>query len=383
MNLLENPNLWSSSPGGSAPPDSWQGTAFKLDNGPAEDTALNLYLLAPYAGSADIVHGFAQLSNGESVSGTLELRDSVGSTLDSVSVPQDGAAVEFNFNVPEGVLVSLAFIGGGYDGDYLITPAADSQVLVANNDTASTPYNTPVAVNVLANDTLDGVAPVSIDDVTMSITVQAANGTASINPNGSVTYTPNPGFYGTDTFTYNIELLPSTCLPAAASFSEGMTLYLQPFGANTSLDLVVTLASSPSDTNTFTYYDGSWNPTGGGYSFSEGDEVNFTQDGGAIDLGCGVLTQTTVLFMGCEFLEGVSNSAWPELWIDEGFITESDSFSFVYDSTTYTATWSPGDLLYAISPSLPSSPAGTEAHVTGTWDGNEAPLVLVINCGGA
>jgi len=38
----------------------------------------------------------------------------------------------------------------------------------------------------------------------ISGTTDPANGTIVVNPDGTITYTPNPGFVGTDTFTYTI-----------------------------------------------------------------------------------------------------------------------------------------------------------------------------------
>lgn len=76
----------------------------------------------------------------------------------------------------------------------------------ANNDSATTLTNTPVTVNILANDTKDGVPPVTLPDLQglPTITLPPSNGTATVNPDGTVTYTPNPGFVGTDFFDYTI-----------------------------------------------------------------------------------------------------------------------------------------------------------------------------------
>lgn len=82
--------------------------------------------------------------------------------------------------------------------------------LVANNDFATTSANTPVAIDVLANDTLNGT-PVSIGDLAGPPTVLTApsGGTAVWNPaTNSFDYTPAPGFCGTDTFEYEITEAP-------------------------------------------------------------------------------------------------------------------------------------------------------------------------------
>jgi serine protease AprX len=70
---------------------------------------------------------------------------------------------------------------------------------VANDDTATTQQNTPVTINVLANDE-------DIDSDPLSVTAASdpANGSATINPDNTITYTPDTGFAGQDTFTYTI-----------------------------------------------------------------------------------------------------------------------------------------------------------------------------------
>jgi hypothetical protein len=70
---------------------------------------------------------------------------------------------------------------------------------VAQPDDASTAKNTPVTVDVLSNDTdLDG------DALSVAAVGSPAHGTSALNANGTVTYTPNPGFIGDDTFTYTL-----------------------------------------------------------------------------------------------------------------------------------------------------------------------------------
>jgi hypothetical protein len=67
----------------------------------------------------------------------------------------------------------------------------------ATNDAAATKEDAPVSVDVLANDTDPDDDPLTITNLT-----QPSDGTATVNPNKTITYTPDPGFYGTDTFTY-------------------------------------------------------------------------------------------------------------------------------------------------------------------------------------
>ncbi len=69
----------------------------------------------------------------------------------------------------------------------------------ANADFTTTPENQAVAVPVLAND-----ATVAGDTIAVTAVTQPTHGTTVINPDGTVTYTPTPGYFGPDTFTYTI-----------------------------------------------------------------------------------------------------------------------------------------------------------------------------------
>src|SRR4029450_6128067 len=71
---------------------------------------------------------------------------------------------------------------------------------IANNDTATTDEDTPVNVNVLANDTEPDGDTLSVFSVT-----QGANGAVAINPDKTVKYSPNLNFFGSDSFTYTID----------------------------------------------------------------------------------------------------------------------------------------------------------------------------------
>ncbi|WP_074410274.1 Ig-like domain-containing protein [Aquimarina megaterium] len=72
---------------------------------------------------------------------------------------------------------------------------------VANNDTVSVVQDSDVnMINVLAND--ENFNP---DEDSIAIATAPANGTTSVNAtNNSITYTPNAGFTGSDSFTYTL-----------------------------------------------------------------------------------------------------------------------------------------------------------------------------------
>lgn len=84
-----------------------------------------------------------------------------------------------------------------YRPELIVTFTPGNQAPVAIDDNTSTDEDIAVIVNVLANDSDPDDDPLSIASVT-----QGASGTVGINPDNTVTYTPNPNFNGIDTFTY-------------------------------------------------------------------------------------------------------------------------------------------------------------------------------------
>ena len=71
---------------------------------------------------------------------------------------------------------------------------------MAKDDTFTTEEDTPVFIPVLANDT-DADGDNSCID---SVKLQAINGSSVINSNGTITYSPNANFFGSDGFNYTI-----------------------------------------------------------------------------------------------------------------------------------------------------------------------------------
>jgi hypothetical protein len=100
---------------------------------------------------------------------------------------------------------------------YTVTPPIP--VLTANNDTARTSLNTPITVDVLAND-------VSPDGGTLSVTgvTQPANGRSLVNQDNTITYTPNAGYYGPDPFTYTISDDQGGTATATVEAMAGLTV---------------------------------------------------------------------------------------------------------------------------------------------------------------
>jgi VCBS repeat-containing protein/parallel beta-helix repeat protein len=79
-----------------------------------------------------------------------------------------------------------------------ITVNAVNDAPIANNDSVTTNEDAPITSNVVAND-----MDVEGDTLTVSAVTQGANGTVSF-AGGTVTYTPNANWNGTDSFTYTV-----------------------------------------------------------------------------------------------------------------------------------------------------------------------------------
>ena len=94
-----------------------------------------------------------------------------------------------------------------------------NQAPIAENDNALTLPATPIQVFVLANDSdPDG------DNLTATIASNPANGTATIDPDTQIaTYTPNAGFIGEDSFTYQVcdDGEPVLCATATVTITVG------------------------------------------------------------------------------------------------------------------------------------------------------------------
>jgi hypothetical protein len=98
--------------------------------------------------------------------------------------------------------INATAAGGGYSAAKSVTYVVDTPVSnsapTARNDSASTAHNTAVTINVLGNDT-------DPDNDALNVTgVAGVNGTATINANGTIRFTPANGFSGTEKFTYFI-----------------------------------------------------------------------------------------------------------------------------------------------------------------------------------
>ena len=104
------------------------------------------------------------------------------------------------------------------------TPIDPDDSPVANDDTATTDENTPVNIDVLVNDDF-GIDGPNVGAI--SVTVAPPNGSVIVNNNGTpndptddtIDYTPDPGFAGTDVFTYQICDSDGDCDDATATIT--------------------------------------------------------------------------------------------------------------------------------------------------------------------
>jgi len=138
-----------------------------------------------------------------------------------------------------------------------------NQPPVAVNDSTTTPAGIKVLIDVLANDSdPDGNLPLTIGSIT-----QASNGTVFIEPTNQLSYTPNAGFTGTDTFTYQaqdalgalsnsatvrVNVTGGTVVATTTSISAPAVIY----PASAAVTVIVSSASGPAIGNVSLSIDG-------------------------------------------------------------------------------------------------------------------------------
>ncbi|MEM8531148.1 MAG: Ig-like domain-containing protein, partial [Chloroflexota bacterium] len=91
-----------------------------------------------------------------------------------------------------------------------VTVDASNDPPATTNDTANVNEDDSVTIGVLANDNdnkdtaFGGADLLPVAPGALTITSGPANGTPTINPDGTITYTPDPDYSGADSFTYQI-----------------------------------------------------------------------------------------------------------------------------------------------------------------------------------
>ncbi|EIA0835781.1 tandem-95 repeat protein, partial [Vibrio parahaemolyticus] len=198
-----------------------------------------------------------------SVSGNSNVLVSIENGIATISPTADWNGSEtltFTATDPSGESVSQTV-------NFTVAPVAD---IVADKTTVV--EDTPTIIKVLGNDTFEG------DDKVVSLDTNngPANGTVSVNPDGSVTYTPNDNYHGADSFTYivtsggvsesttvNVDVTPVNDAPVAkddiATTQEDTAVTIDVLPNDTDIDgdtLRIDSASVPSDQGTVEIVDG-------------------------------------------------------------------------------------------------------------------------------
>ena len=132
-------------------------------------------------------------------------------TVSSVTVPAHGTAAikpdktiaytpAANYNGADSFSYTIADGNSGTaTATVNVTVTAANDGPSAVNDTVTLAEDTAATIAVLANDTdLDG------DTLTVSSVTVPAHGTAAINPDKTIAYTPTANYNGADTFSYTI-----------------------------------------------------------------------------------------------------------------------------------------------------------------------------------
>ena len=236
--------------------------------------------------------------------------DGDGLNITLVSNPANGDATiqgtgiaympDPNFNGTDSFTYDISDGNGGTDTatvNVTVNPVNDPPV--AANDAAATAEDTAVTVEVLVNDSDPENDPITLDSVS-----NPSDGTASINPNGTILYTPNPNFNGTDSFTYtisddqggsatatvNVTVTAVNDPPIAgddtAATAEGTAVVINVLGNDSDVDgdtLSLTAVTDPASGEATINTDGTvtYNPDSGftgidTFSYTAGDGSGFT-----------------------------------------------------------------------------------------------------------
>ncbi len=165
------------------------------------------------------VAGDGNLAVTEDISNSIDLATLLsGGAVDSLTVSTDGSRGSATLsgttltyvpdpdeNGSDTVVYTATNTGGSDTGTISITIAAVNDPPVADNDSFTADQNTPLTIQLA--DLLDGDttgAANEADTLSVIAVSDPANSNASTSLNGTVVYTPAPGFTGTDTFTYTL-----------------------------------------------------------------------------------------------------------------------------------------------------------------------------------
>jgi len=153
-----------------------------------EDTSIKIAVLANDVFASDNV---AKVTNATSPNNGVVVINSDG-TITYTPNPDFNGIDTFNYTVtitfPDNSIITM-----NASVTVTVTPVADIK-----DDSATTLEDTPVTISVLSNDGFSGT------NHAVTGVSTPANGSVVINADGTITYTPNADFNGTDTFTYTV-----------------------------------------------------------------------------------------------------------------------------------------------------------------------------------
>ncbi|MFC2152917.1 Ig-like domain-containing protein, partial [Bacteroidota bacterium] len=151
---------------------------------------------------------------------------------------------------------SLKYMVTDIDGDlsianvYIEIKPLVNNIPVANDDSRGTSKNTDVIVDVLFNDT-------GLEDGNLNLTIDnnPANGSVVINPDNTITYTPNTDYIGTDMFEYHVCDIDGDCSGTARVTINVKNVNIVPVAVDdavtTYLETPVTINVLANDTKLF------------------------------------------------------------------------------------------------------------------------------------
>ncbi len=154
----------------------------------------------------------------------INIGAATGTTTITGNAPLNSTGKWTQTSGPAGTVISspntpstaITGVNGTYIFTYTLTapnqcPVTDDVQVIINaipvavDDIVAASLNNPIPINVIGNDT-DRDGNPTIDKTTVVIKTQPTNGTVTVNPvTGVVTYTPNPGYSGPDSFTYTVK----------------------------------------------------------------------------------------------------------------------------------------------------------------------------------
>ena len=156
------------------------------------------------ATSEDTAVTFAVLSNDSDVDGDSLSVDSVTQGANgTVAVNGDGTLTytpDADYSGTDSFTYTVSDGNGGTDtATVTVTVNPVNDAPTATGDAVATSEDTAVTFAVLPNDSdVDG------DSLSVSSVTQGSNGTVAVNGDGTLTYTPDADYSGTDSFTYTI-----------------------------------------------------------------------------------------------------------------------------------------------------------------------------------